>query len=177
MNRRRKSASLWGTTFSLGVVCLAALSQVACSPALNWRKVSVGGMSAMLPCKPDTAERAVPLGGVSVQMQMAGCEAEGVLFAASHVEAATPAAAVAMQQEWQRQALAALGASSSTVQALQVPTWARQATSVRATGRAPDGKPLEAQLRWMVRDAHIYHLAVYGPALPDTMTEPMTLEP
>lgn len=119
----------------------------------------------------------MPLGGVSVPMQMAGCEAEGVLFAASHVEAATPAAVAAMQQEWQQQALVALGASSSTVQTLQVPTWARQATSVRATGRAPDGKPLEAQLRWMVRDAHIYHLAVYGPALPDTMTEPMTLEP
>lgn len=163
----------------LGRVAVVALlgALAACSPGLNWRQVPIAGMTAMLPCKPDTAERTVSLGGKALPMQMAGCEAEGGLFAVSHMEAPRVADAPSLQREWQEQALASMRASTSTLSTQVVPAWAQQAMGVQAVGSAPDGKPLQAHLRWLVRGAHIYHLAVYGSAIPDTLIEPMTLEP
>ena len=163
----------WGRMAVIALVGVLA----ACSPGLNWRKVPIAGMTVMLPCKPDTAERTVNLGGQALPMQMAGCEAEGGLFAVSHLEAPRAEDALTLQREWQQQALASMRASTSTLTPQAVPAWAQQAMGVQAAGSAPDGKPLQAHLRWLVRGAHIYHLAVYGSAIPDTMTEPMTLEP
>ena len=39
----------------------------ACTPTFNWRETPVGddGMIALLPCKPDRATRALPLGAAS----------------------------------------------------------------------------------------------------------------
>jgi hypothetical protein len=65
------------------LVVISALSLVAgCTPAFNWRDVAFDGLpvSALLPCKPDRATRAVPLAGAPRQMVMAGCEAGGVTF-------------------------------------------------------------------------------------------------
>jgi hypothetical protein len=62
------------------LVVISALSLVAgCTPAFNWRDVAFDGLpvSALLPCKPDRATRAVPLAGAPRQMVMAGCEAGG----------------------------------------------------------------------------------------------------
>ncbi|WP_138513655.1 hypothetical protein [Rhodoferax bucti] len=163
----------------LGGIAVVALlgALTACSPGLNWRQVPIAGMTAMLPCKPDTAERTVSLGGQALPMQMAGCEAEGSLFAVSHMEAPRAADVPALQREWQQQALASMRASTFTLSTQGVPAWAQQAMGVQTVGSGPDGKPLRAHLRWLVRGAHIYHLAVYGSAIPDTLTEPMTLEP
>lgn len=163
----------------LGGIAVVALlgAFAACSPGLNWRQIPIAGMTAMLPCKPDTAERTVTLGGQVLAMQMAGCEAEGGLFAVSHIEAPRAADVPALQREWQQLALVSMRASTSTLSTQRAPAWAQQATGVQAVGSGPDGKPLQAHLRWLVRGAHIYHLAVYGSAIPDTLTEPMTLEP
>jgi hypothetical protein len=65
------------------LVVISALSLVAgCTPAFNWRDVAFDGLpvSALLPCKPDRATRAVPLAGAPRQMVMAGCEAGGATF-------------------------------------------------------------------------------------------------
>jgi hypothetical protein len=161
----------------VGVFAFLVLSVIACSPALNWRKVSISSMTVMLPCKPDTAERLVPFVGATLPLQMAGCEADGALFAASHVEALTPATAAAIQQEWQQQALASMQATSYSPLRLPVPAWADRAMQLQASGRAQDGASIKADLRWLVRGSHVYHLAVYGPTLNDTLTELFTLEP
>jgi hypothetical protein len=65
------------------LVVIAALPFIAgCTPAFNWRDVAFDGLpvSALLPCKPDRATRAVPLAGAPRQMVMAGCEAGGATF-------------------------------------------------------------------------------------------------
>jgi hypothetical protein len=65
------------------LVVISALSLVAgCTPAFNWRDVAFDGLpvSALLPCKPDRATRAVPLAGAPRQMVMAGCDAGGATF-------------------------------------------------------------------------------------------------
>jgi hypothetical protein len=64
-------------------IAIAALYLLpGCTPAFNWRDVSFDGLpvSALLPCKPDRATRAVPLAGAPRQMVMAGCQAGGATF-------------------------------------------------------------------------------------------------
>ena len=64
---------------------MAALGLQACSPALNWRSVSVpeAALQAMLPCKPEQAVRTVELAGAPLAMSMWGCDADGATFAVS----------------------------------------------------------------------------------------------
>src|SRR5689334_7855840 len=67
----------------------AVFALAACSPTFNWREVPIAdaGLVALLPCKPDRAERALPLGAESVRVDMAGCEAGGATFAVAHASA------------------------------------------------------------------------------------------
>ena len=50
-----------------GRLLAAAVLAAACSPVFNWREVPVGeSLVAMLPCKPDRAERSLPMGAATV---------------------------------------------------------------------------------------------------------------
>ena len=57
---------VWFTT--LGLALLAG-----CSPALDWRELTVegSGASALFPCRPENRVRQVKLVGASVQMHLA----------------------------------------------------------------------------------------------------------
>jgi len=74
----------------------------ACTPTFNWREVPLtdSGLVALLPCKPDRATRALPLGADSVQVEMAGCEAGGATFAIAHAGAADAGQAEAWLKAW-----------------------------------------------------------------------------
>ena len=61
------------------------LTLAACTPSLNWRQVPVVQLAALLPCKPDHAERQVELLGAQQALAMWGCEAGGALFAVSQM--------------------------------------------------------------------------------------------
>lgn len=150
---------------------LCVLMLAACNPALNWRQVNLQTLKARLPCKPDSATRTVPLAGRPVEMQMMGCEADGAMFAISHVRTDNKATAMTLQAEWQVQALKALQATYSHPVPLPAAVWANTRVSIRTAGKDTAGKPMQAQLSWWVRDAEIYHLAVYSEHLPDTMTQ------
>lgn len=75
------------TARGVGPCCtlLVVLALSACSPALNWREVHLNRLTALLPCKPDQAQRVVHLAGQALALEMAGCEAAGGLFAISHL--------------------------------------------------------------------------------------------
>jgi len=90
----------------VGLLTLAALQ--ACTPALNWRQVQLQDLKARLPCKADTATRPVPLAATPLDLQMMGCEADGALFAISHVRAQDTEAATQVVQQWRAFALQAL---------------------------------------------------------------------
>ncbi len=72
-----------------------------CTPAFNWRDVSFeqGGVTALLPCKPDRGTRAVQLAGQAAQMSMAGCESGGAMFTVSIVEVPAGGAIQAVADE------------------------------------------------------------------------------
>ncbi len=160
------------------VACSAVLLG-ACSPELNWRDVGFDGtrLKAQLPCKPDRATRTVPLGGVPVDMQVAGCESGGAMVAV--MTAALPAGtdALAVMQGWQQATLANLQAGDAQRQAwlrpgmLPLPAAQRVATQ----GLRADGQAVSAQAVWgaLSEGDHVrlVHAAVYARQIAPELAE------
>ncbi|MCF8210645.1 MAG: hypothetical protein K9K38_14785 [Rhodoferax sp.] len=172
----------WLENFRRRVVQLASLAATfaltACSPALNWRSVSVHQLGALLPCKPDRAEREVPLGDRLHALQMAGCTADAALFAVSRVVAGPDEEPALLLQAWQKSAQSNMSASSA--QEIAAPAVKGRQPSVRlllmAQGRRQDGSPLQAKLLWCVIGRDIYHVAVYAPHVTDDLSDTLFSE-
>ena len=69
---------------------LGAVALSACAPALNWREVrpaDAEGLLATFPCKPQVAQRQIPLAGLPdrVTVHLLSCEADGSRWALSHL--------------------------------------------------------------------------------------------
>ena len=86
---------------------VGVLTLSACSPAQNWRDVAFEGsaLKAQLPCKPDRTTRSVPLGGVPVDLQMAGCESGTAMVALMSAVLPAGADAGAILSGWQKATL------------------------------------------------------------------------
>jgi hypothetical protein len=80
--------SLKPVLVGLALLVTAVLS--ACTPTFNWREVRFDEdvLVALLPCKPDRAERSVPFAGGDRRMQVMGCESGGAMFALSRMAVA-----------------------------------------------------------------------------------------
>lgn len=175
----RQFNSLWRIAHRgrLGAAWLAvALSLGACAPALDWRTVSVGRMSAWLPCKPDRAQRTVDMAGVALEMEMVGCKAQGALFAVSRVHVPDAVQASTVVQAWRMAAMANMRATDAREVAVQLPPanaahagpapqrWAAQ-------GVHSDGQPVQAQWGWYIEGAEVFHFAVYAEQVRAEMLE------
>ena len=148
---------------------LALAGLVACSPALNWRTVrsEAHALKMLLPCKPDTATRDVPMAGATVALDMQGCDAAGATFAVSHVRLAAAGQAGAALAGWQAATLANLRAAAPQKQPFAIPggqfgvRWAVQ-------GQRADGRSVSAQAVWFARPqpggVDLFHALVLAPA-------------
>ena len=170
-------ASSWGRR---GVLLLAVLALFACSPALNWREVPLNRLTAFLPCKPDRAQRTVNLGSQAVEMDMAGCEAAGGLFAVSHLRLSAPSQAAEVLAAWRTGTLRSMQSTAVT----ELP-WRPVAGAgasalppvlLEATGQRADGSTVQARLAWLVDGVDMFHIAVYAPHLSPDMTETLFSE-
>lgn len=160
----------------LAAALLVVTTMAACSPALNWRDVPLQGLVALLPCKPDHAERQMQLGPSDVTLRMSGCEASGALYAISHVRVADPAQLQATHMAWRQATLAAMQATADPVTAPQpaTPTGGQVQSALnpeKLDGKRPDGSAVQAQLVWLNKGQDLYHVAVYGATLRPEMTE------
>lgn len=166
--------AVWTAVGRSGLAAGLVLAQLACSPALNWREVHLDRMTARLPCKPDHAQRMVHLGRQEVALEMVGCEAEGALFAISHVRLQDIDHAADVLVAWRSNAL-------SQLQSTQVTGWVNRpghATEMlTASGRRSDGSAVQAQLAWWVRGADIFHAAVYADRVTPEMADTFFSEP
>ena len=158
-----------------------ALAMVACTPTLNWREVRLDGLTALLPCKPDQAQRSVRLGTVDIQMDMVGCEAADALYAISHLRAQDVNQAAGLLSEWRAATLSNLHATSVHPHAFklakvadgafQIPYGAQAAAPDGAwellwvQGQSPDASAVQSRLAWFALGADVYHVAVYGAQL------------
>lgn len=163
-----------------GGTCAVALSMalLACSPALNWRETRIGTVTALLPCKPDKAQRDVPLGSRVLGVELQGCEAQHMLFAISHIALQDPQQASAVIADWRSATLVNMRSTEVVERSYRVKGLPSHAAAVQITaqGRDASGAPVQAKLAWFVSGANVFHLAVYGSKLLDDLSEPLFSE-
>jgi hypothetical protein len=150
------------------LVLLAALPLLAaCNPTFNWRALPADGvpLRALLPCKPDKAEREVPLGGQPTRLQMRSCDTGGLTFAVAWADVGDAARVAPALAGWRRATLLSLRAdpalADAAPQAARVPG-ASHALGLQAEGRDPRGEPMRMQAVHAVRGILIVQAAIYG---------------
>ncbi len=138
-----------------------------CSPAFNWREVRPDDtrLALLLPCKPDRAEKQVPLGGPPTSLAMLGCEAGGATFAVAVADVGDPARASEVLAQWQAVTLANMKATPGTTrtQALRLPGLKApaQATLVSAEGRRADGSAVQGQAAYFADGSQVFQAVMY----------------
>lgn len=149
----------------------AAVLLAACSPTFNWREVPIAesGLVALLPCKADRANRALPLGAESVQVDMTGCEAGGATFAIAHASANGPEQAQAWLHAWRAATRAQLGAAAVT----EAPAELQRATATPPPLRldaAQGAAPL--QILWFAQSQKDGSVALYQATVLGKLSSP-----
>lgn len=148
------------------------MALTACTPTLNWRELPLPptGAHALLPCKPDRAERSVPLGGVPTDLVVIGCDAGGATFAVMAALVPPGRAPDALLQGWQQATLSNMKAHGDVQRqpfhpaaGLPLP----HAQRLVAQGDAPSGRPVYAQAAWSARSAEggateLVHAVMYS---------------
>lgn len=163
MGRRDSSSAAFWLSATLALALAAA-----CSPTFNWRDVPIAQfeLTALLPCRPDHAERAIPLGGQNVPVRMAGCEAGGATFAVASARAADSAQAAAWLAAW-RAGTRAQWQAATGGQVREAPATVLHAAAspapwqIEVLAAGPDGKPTEARVRWFARAQRDGSVAVF----------------
>ncbi|MDP3760538.1 MAG: hypothetical protein Q8R01_08515 [Ramlibacter sp.] len=154
---------------SLAAMALLGAGMVACSPTYNWREVRVQSTSltAMMPCKPDTAAREVPMAGRKVNLTALSCEAGGATFALLFVDIGEPARLGGALAQWKTATLSNLRAAAARETpfrpegALALP----QSLQVVAAGQRPDGSKVESQAAYFAHGSHVFQAVIYAAQL------------
>lgn len=149
----------------------------ACSPTLDWRQVQPPGWSltAVLPCRPDTAERQVPLAGAPVALAMWTCSADGHLYAISSADLVDPARVGPALQALAAAARANLSAQLESDQPARVPgmTPHPAARQLQLAGRRPDGQAVRANVLVFAHGTRVYQATVLGPQAGEAQVRPL----
>ncbi|MDT7834277.1 hypothetical protein [Aquabacterium sp. OR-4] len=150
---------------------------MACSPALDWRQVQPPGWSlvAALPCRPDTAERPVPLAGAPVLLMLWSCSVDGHLYAIASAELADPTRVGPALQALAAAASANLAAPAEPGLAASVPGMTPHAAArqLQLAGRRPDGQPLRAEVLVFAYGTRVYQATVLGPQASPALARPL----
>ena len=158
--------------------CLALLA--ACQPTFDWRMVHPqhAALSALLPCKPQRAERSVELDGQTVLMEMLSCETGGAQFSIADTNPiADPGSADALLGKWRAVTLANLRARSTGERPFVPAGGLGLPGSVRvsASGQRLDGGTVTLQAAWFARatpdGVQLFDAVVYAPKLQQDVGE------
>ncbi len=147
-----------------------------CGPALNWRDVAIGSTTlvTLFPCKPDNAERTVPLAGVQQAMTMRSCHADGATFALGHARLADPAQAAHALMQWREATLAGLGPVPADVIKDPAPgaPILPGMLALRARRDPSRGPTQTLQGLWFARGPDVFAAMVFATNLTPEATEP-----
>jgi len=150
----------------------SVLMLAACSPALNWREVRPEGtrLALLLPCKPDKAQKTVPLGGPATPLSMLGCDAGGATFAVAVAQLGDVAQAAPVLAQWQSLTLANMKAGPAQVAPLKIPG-AAAAVLVKAQGKRADGAVVEGQAVYFAQGAQAFQVVLYADRIAPEVAE------
>jgi hypothetical protein len=139
----------------------------ACSPTFNWREVRPDEtrLALLLPCKPDKAEKMVPLGGRPTALRLLGCDAGGATFDASR--------AGDVLAQWQALTLANMKAGTPQVTALKLKGAAPAPAPVlvKAQGQRADGTAVSGQAAYFAQGTQVFQAVVYADKLAPEVAE------
>lgn len=157
----------------------ALLALGACSPTYNWRELRLEGapLLALMPCKPESATRPVPLGAAPTELHMHSCEAGGLRFAVAWADVGDAAQVVPALGAWRSASLQSIRVAPTpvddpstawTVTVAGVP----MVLGVRAQGQDAQGQPVQARAAYFAQGTRVFQAAVYGAKLPDEAVDP-----
>ena len=158
-----------------GLAALLALA--ACNPAFNWREVRPEGtrLKLLLPCKPDKAQKVVPLGGRATSLSMLGCDAGGATFAVAVADVGDATQAAPVLALWQDLTLANMKAAPSSRQpmALKIPGASAGPPAVRlqAQGQRADGTAVSGQAAYFAQGSQLFQVVMYAPQIAPEVAE------
>jgi len=161
---------------STAAALLLGLAAAACSPTYNWREVRVEPtrLKAMLPCKPDTGVRKLPMAGREVEMVALGCEAGGATFAILTADLGDAARADEALAQWQRAALANLRGKPVRNQPFVPPGAVALPASQRieSQGQRSDGSAIRSDAAYFAQGGRLFQAVVFT-----TEPRPEVLQP
>ena len=148
---------------------LALLAILGCTPAFNWREVSIAAtpLVALFPCKAERTSRRLAVGGAEVELHMTHCETAGVTVAIGHARVADPALIAPVLVQWRNAVLAGMRANGSKQLVWSLPRASLQPSPVllEATGTGMDGKPRILKGAWFARDEEVFAAMLYAQTL------------
>lgn len=148
----------------------------ACNPVFNWREVRPDNtaLTALLPCKPDKAQRSVPLGGRPTELAMLGCDAGDATFAVAVATLDDAAQAAPVLAGWQTATLANLkAAGGGQTGPLKLPgaDALPPAVLVRASGQRTDGRAVQSQAAYFSQGRQVFQAVIYADKIDPEVAE------
>lgn len=152
------------------VVALGAIAASACSPVYDWRTVQLagGGVSALMPCKPDVQTRKLKVADVPLHMTLQVCTAGDQTWAITSADVSDATHVAALLRALQAAAAANLATETAPLVPFAVPGATPSAASGRMAlgGRLPDGRPMNGQMLFFSKGTRVYQASVLGVVLP-----------
>lgn len=152
--------------FLASMALLGAGMVAACSPTFNWREVRVDStpLTAMMPCKPDTAARDVPMAGRQVRLTALSCGTGGATFAVLFADIGEPARLGEALAQWKAATLSNLRSAAAQETpflphgALALP----QSLQVVARGQRADGSTVESHAAYFAHGSYVFQAVIYS---------------
>ena len=170
--------------FAIGVSSCALWALTACSPNFNWRDVRPENtrLSLLMPCKPDKAQKTVPLGTQPTELTLLGCNAGGAMFAVAVADVGDVALVKPVLDQWAKVTLINMKASTvetanSVLQAHALPLKLQGAATqpppilVSAQGQRADGTAVRGQAAYFSQGSQVFQVVLYADTLPPEISE------
>jgi len=156
-------------------VLLAVCLLAACNPTFNWREVRPDEtrLGLLLPCKPDKAQKIVPLDGRPTPLRLLGCDAGGATFAVAVADVGDAARTADVLTQWQALTLANMKAGAPQVTPLVLKGAAPLPAPVlvKAQGQRADGTAINGLAAYFAQGTQVFQAVVYADKLTPDVTE------
>ena len=145
----------------------------ACNPTFNWRDVRPDGtrLALLMPCKPDKAQRIVPMAGQPTALNLLSCDAGGVTFAVLVADVKEAAKTTAVLVQWQSATLTNIKASPTAGIALKLPGLTSGALMVKATGQRANGQAVSSQAAYFAQGSQVFQAVMYADKIAPSVAE------
>ena len=147
----------------LALTASAALA--ACNPTFNWRDVRPEGtrLSLLMPCKPDKAQKTVPMAGQPIQLMLLSCDAGGLTFAVAVMDVSDASKVATTLSQWQSATLANMKAAPAPLSSpIKLAGLANSGVVVKVTGQRANGQAVSSQAAYFAQGSQVFQAVIYA---------------